>query len=253
MTDYSEKHLCIDAGIGEKMDGCPYSFYEDGHDVEDYIIPPKGYAFIGFQYIPTPDNQIYDGKLIAQYERIPLKDRMKDALRASIWILVSLAVIGLIVLLAVSVFKPQKSSNQTPSKPQMEQPSLSYLDTLTENDTLLKVKDSVAVEQHIEIQEENSIQSIVPEQSIQNDSLIFKQAFWTLIHERTIQMDPYDSLYKENKGKVSGEEFDYLRFTILKDSPSFKEWYTKLRQIPIEELIALESISELKSKLNEIK
>ena len=252
MTDYSEKHLCIDAGIGEKMEGCPYSFYEDGHDVEEYIIPPKGYVFIGFQYMPTPDSQIYDGKLIAQYERIPLKERMKDALRASIWILVSLAVIGLIVLLAISVFKPQKSSNQTSSKPQMEQESLPDIDTITENDTLLEVKDTVAIEQNLEIQEENNIQSIVLEQNIQNDSLIFKQAFWALIHERTIQMDPYDSLYKANKGKVSGEEFDYLRFSILKDSPSFKEWYTKLRQIPKEELIGLESISELKSKLNEI-
>ncbi len=80
----------------------------------------------------------------------------------------------------------------------------------------------------------------------------FKQAFWSLIHQRTIMMDPYDALFKEYKNKVEGEEYDYLRFTILKDYPSFKEWYVKLHKVPVSELENINTINDLKSKLREI-
>ena len=63
MADFEEKKYSIDAGPGKKMDGCPYSNYEDGHDIKDYIIPPKGYVFTGFIFDPDAKNQIYDGKL----------------------------------------------------------------------------------------------------------------------------------------------------------------------------------------------
>ena len=67
MADFKERRFSIDPGRGKKMDGCPYSIYEDGHDVKDYIIPPKGYIFKGFRFDPDASNQIYDGKLIAIY------------------------------------------------------------------------------------------------------------------------------------------------------------------------------------------
>ena len=63
--DFAEKHYSIDPGEGKKMDGCPYSTFEDGRDVQDFIIPPKGYVFSGFRFDPNSSNQIYDGKLIA--------------------------------------------------------------------------------------------------------------------------------------------------------------------------------------------
>ena len=65
-------------------------------------------------------------------------------------------------------------------------------------------------------------------------------------------MDPYHDLYVNYKGKVEGEEFDYLRLTILKDYASFKEWYVKLRKIPAEERRSIQSINALVLKLNEI-
>ena len=67
MTELSEKHYSIDPGKGKKMDGCPYSIYEDGHDVKEFIIPPKGFVFVGFQFDPNARNQIYDGKLTATW------------------------------------------------------------------------------------------------------------------------------------------------------------------------------------------
>ena len=65
-------------------------------------------------------------------------------------------------------------------------------------------------------------------------------------------MDPYDALFKEYKNKVEGEEYDYLRFTILKDFPSFKAWYTKLHKVPVSELEKINTIEDLKNKLNTI-
>ena len=80
----------------------------------------------------------------------------------------------------------------------------------------------------------------------------FKEDFWTLIHERTIRMDPYDNLYKENKNKAEGEEYEYLRLTILKDYNSFKAWSGKLHQIPAADLESINTIKDLKNKLYEI-
>ena len=60
MTDFRERRFSIDPGKGKKMDGCPYSNYEDGRDVREYNIPPKGYIFKGFHFDSDASNQIYD-------------------------------------------------------------------------------------------------------------------------------------------------------------------------------------------------
>ena len=65
-------------------------------------------------------------------------------------------------------------------------------------------------------------------------------------------MDSYDTLYRDNKGKVEGEEYDYLRYTILKNSTAFKEWTGKLQKIPASELETINTVNDLKSKLKEI-
>ena len=74
-----------------------------------------------------------------------------------------------------------------------------------------------------------------------------------LVRSAEMAMDAYDGLYKQYKGKVSGEEYDYLRFTILKDTPAYKEWSRKLRKVTTEQAEALHSIEALKSKLQDIK
>ena len=73
-----------------------------------------------------------------------------------------------------------------------------------------------------------------------------------MIHQRALKMDDYDGLYKKYKGQVSGEEFDYLRFTILKNSSAFVEWSAKLRSLPTADLEAIETLDTLKNKFKEI-
>ena len=58
--------------------------------------------------------------------------------------------------------------------------------------------------------------------------------------------------YPAYKINVNGEEYDYLRFTVLKDYHSYKDWSAKLRKVPAKELESIETIDALKSKLKEI-
>jgi hypothetical protein len=62
-------------------------------------------------------------------------------------------------------------------------------------------------------------------------------------------MDPYDALYKEYKSKVECEEYDYLRFTMLKDYASYKAWYEQLKKIPEDQLQSIKTIDELKIRI----
>ena len=63
-------------------------------------------------------------------------------------------------------------------------------------------------------------------------------------------MDAYTDLYNKYKSDVKGEEFDYLRFTILKDYVTFKAWYDSLKKIPEQQLSNITSIAELINKVN---
>ena len=265
-----EKHYSIDPAQGEKMDGCPYSIYEDGHDVKDYIIPPKGYEFVGFKFEPLPNNQIYDGKLVAQYEKSSIKERLTTNIWKILVPVIITAVIALIVLLVVSVFK---DPNPKPTKPEAKKPETETVatpvDTLPEkigNDTLAMADTTVNPAQEgndvildltQQLNEQGEIQVVeeettAPMPDANDPNVQFKQQFWDLIHQGVIMMDPYHELYVNNKSKVEGEEYDYLRFTILKDYPSFKEWYGKLRKIPASERESIKSVNELVRKLNEI-
>lgn len=258
MTDFRERRFSIDPGKGKKMDGCPYSVYEDGRDVQEYIIPPKGYIFKGFRFDPDASNQIYDGKLIAMYEKETLNQKVMANLWKFILAFAIIAVIALIVILAAGVFKdPSPKPNRPAKEPatavQTQEPEpvvvidstsieTETVDTSTVEQTLVETEPEVT-----ETQEEETAQPAADDPNVQ-----FKQAFWTLIHQRTIMMDPYDTLFKEYKNKVEGEEYDYLRFTILKDYNSFKEWYLKLHKVPVAELENINTINDLKNKLKEI-
>jgi hypothetical protein len=265
MADFKERRFSIDPGKGKKMDGCPYSVYEDGQDVKDYIIPPKGYVFKGFRFDPDASNQIYDGRLIAEYEKEPFNDIIKSNLWKFILALVIIAVITIVVILAVNVF----------NKPKTDKPTKKPESTVVVNDTTkekkseinqpTEKKDPVALnidsvkpvgnndEVNLNVKKDKDTVVASPQPVTEDPNVQFRQAFWTLIHQRTIMMDPYDMLYKDNKSKVEGEEFDYLRYTILKDFNSFKEWSSKLHKIPVSDLESINTIKDLKNKLNEIK
>ena len=259
-----EKHYSIDPGKGEKMDGCPYSVYEDGHDVKDYIIPPKGYDFVGFRFEPLINNQIYDGKLIAQYEKSSLQDRLTSNLWKILIPIFIVAVIGIVVVLAVSIFRNPKPAKPEPKQPETET-IIAPADTLPEveedtttmivvseeeeTDVIVDLTDNASQQEEIQtVTEENN--TTLPAQEDPNAQ--FKNEFWTLIHQRTIMMDPYHELFVNYKEKANGEEYDYLRLVILKDYATFKEWYTKLHKVPISDLEGINTIKDLKSKLSEI-
>ena len=256
---FKERRFSIDPGRGKKMDGCPYSIYEDGRDVKDYIIPPKGYTFKGFRFDPDANNQIYDGKLIAEYEKEPFNDILRSNLWKFLLALGIIAILTVVAILAFNVFnKPKPVKTQEPtavmngSKKDNEQPQAAKI-----NDTLASTSDTAKPAEKDEnvILDTTAKKDTVkekPQPATDDPNAQFKQAFWTLIHERTIKMDPYDNLYKENKNKVEGEEYEYLRLTILKDFNSFKEWSGKLHKIPASDLESISTVNDLKSKLKEI-
>lgn len=259
MADTTERHFSIDAGEGYKMEGCPYSLYEDGHDVVTYVIPPKGYKFVGFKLVELPNNQIYDGKLVAQYEKEPIT----NILAANLWkILIGVAAIAIIVLiivLAAGISKSPKPTPVKPAEPPVETPTVVDIDTIiTITDTVVLVTDTLTdsiqndatgvildLSNRISVPEE-------PEQPSTDPNTAFKEEFWALIHSGTIQMDPYDALYKKYKKEASGDEFEYLRLTILKDWATFKVWYNKLNKIPADQLQSIETVNQLIQKLDAV-
>ena len=245
MDKYSEKHFCIDAGDGEKMDGCPYSLYEDGHDVQDYIIPPKGFKFTGFKCVMLPENRIYDGKLIAQYEKEPLSNRIQSNLK---YIILGAAALVIIIVLIALVAKPSRSKEKANKKQDVVE--------VVETPETVEVPETTEIEtvdsDSINVIENTPEVAPVEEPVTQTPDEMFKQEFWGLIHQKTLQMDPYTDLYNKYKDQgVSGEEFEYLRLTILKDWSTYKEWYPKLKRIPDSELTSINTVNDLITKLNE--
>lgn len=259
---FKERRFSIDPGRGKKMDGCPYSIYEDGRDVKDYIIPPKGYTFKGFRFDPDASNQIYDGKLIAEYEKEPFNDILKSNLWKFLLALGIIAILTVVVILALNVFnkpKPVKTPEPTAVLNGTSEEKEKIQSTEIKNDTVAlatvtETKNASAKDDDV-ILDLNAKKDTVKEEptpAADDPNVQFKNAFWTLIHERTITMDPYDFLYKDNKNKVEGEEYEYLRLTILKDFNSFKAWSGKLHKIPVSELESINTINDLKNKLHTI-
>ena len=261
--EFKERHFSIDPGKGKKMDGCPYSTFEDGRDVKDFIIPPKGYSFKGFRFDPDASNQIYDGKLIAEYE----KDTFNDILKSNLWkvllVLGIIAIITVVVILAVNVFSGPNKATKTPEPVSVVTDTAKETKTqptqivATTDSTKTAISDTIKAETQndaviVDLNAKKDTVKEEPQPAADDPNVLFKQDFWTLIHQRTIMMDPYDKLYKDNKNKVEGEEFDYLKLTILKDFSSFKVWSGKLHKIPVAELESINTIKDLKNKLYEI-
>ena len=71
MSNKEEHYYFVDPGIGQKRLGCPYTFFKDGHDVRTYIEPPRGYELTDFKYEPYESDNFYDGRIIAQYRKLP--------------------------------------------------------------------------------------------------------------------------------------------------------------------------------------
>lgn len=326
MADFEEKKYSIDAGPGKKMDGCPYSNYEDGHDIKDYIIPPKGYVFTGFIFDPDAKNQIYDGKLYAQYSKEPLKNRLQSNLWKVMLTVIIVAIIALIVLLATSVFKEPKSQNSATSKEPKTEVTTKPTKELERTDNSLskttkrskkskkekkekerkerkerKEKEKLAKKEKQEqerlakkekqekerlekkekqekknkkegkknkkdktenVQQQQQEPVAQPQEQVEqpqepvtpavvDPNVQFKKEFWDLVQHRNPSMDAYTDLYNKYKADVKGDEFNYLRYTILKNYVTFKAWYDNLKLIPESQLQSIESVDVLTKKINQ--
>lgn len=256
MAESLEKHFSIDAGNGKKMEGCPYSVFEDGHDVQEYIIPPKGYKFIGFKCVMQPENRIYDGRLIAQYEKLPFSDRIMDYKLPILIGIAAIIVIGLIIFLLTRIPNGKDMQSQQLEKAEN---SIITTDSIKAETPVQMLSEEVTQPADEQVPEADTDinkpeEEPVPVQTVtasSQPSELFKQEFWGLIHQRTLQMDDYTDLYNKYKSQgVSGDEFEYLRLTILKDFATFKSWYPKLRSISVSELQNINTIEDLVKEIN---
>lgn len=289
MSNLEQEHFYyVDSGIGEKIPGCPYTHYQDGRDVKSFIVPPRGYELTGFKLEPFPETEkFYDGKIIAQFEKIPFSSSLKRNLGK--YLLTTISFLGVFAVLAFFFTnRKPKLSTQHFMYPNAEAVS-TYADTLDQEqaDTFsMIVEDSITdqpvketiVEEEIaeeklkeeispaenvvehDVKENETVQVAIaepePEQQAQPEAALTKEQFnqelWELIHHKERHMRTYKNLYNKYKDlHLKNKEFFYLYLTILENTAAFEEWKAKLVNIPDDELKSINTINALKQKLEE--
>lgn len=289
MSNFEQEHFYfVDPGIGEKSCGCPYTFYKDGRDVRSFIIPPVGYELTDFKLEPYPEDKFYDGKIVAQFKKVPFSDTMNLKVLKRI---LGIVITGILTVLAFFIIrnyhKPQ--SIQSPWKPQITaipvdsivQKQVADTSTTTEDTTLEDaineafISDTISAEGIIkeEVREEalpiekaeetnivttdveltsdpEPVQESQPVQKLTKEQ--FKQEFWSLIHHRESRMRSYGELYRKYKNSnIKSREFYYLYLTILENNYAFDAWKAKLVSIPEDEIKSINTINALREKIEE--
>lgn len=275
----------VDPGIGEKQQGCPYTFYKDGHDVRSFITPPDGYELTDFKFEPYPEDLFYDGKIIAQYKKIPFSDMLKKNLGR--YVLVFLTIIGLLAAVVFGFRFVQQHKNgimrRLKLKPKTEikaKPANKTKQGPVADSTKIKAikingkasNDEVATEKIVEQKETSPIEEAVEHKEAAEteqseialnthqepqlaDALTteqFQQEFWDLIHRKARQMGTYGDLYRKYKdSNINCKEFSYLYSTILENNNAFDVWKAKMVQIPEDEIRSINSINTLRKVLEE--
>ena len=240
MSNLEQKHYYfVDPGVGEKVPGCPYTFFEDGRDVRSFIIPPSGYELTDFKLEPYPEDTFYDGKIVAQYEKAPFSNTLNLKV---LKYLLGIVIIGILAVLYFFIFKnyhnPQPTF-QSSLKPQDEITALP-VDTLVQiqvADTSTTTEDASSEEiineafisdtipTEVVVKEEVTIEEVAPfekaaeskEKEIveksepnpvatQEEQLTevltkeqFNEEFWNLIHNKESHMRSYGNLYRKYK------------------------------------------------------
>ena len=289
MSNIEQEHFYyVDPGIGEKGRGCPYTFHKDGHDVRSFIIPPKGYELTGFKLEPYPEDKFYDGKIVAQFRKIPFSTSLKR--KRGQYLLSLFSFLSVIAVLAFFFTKrsPKHSTQHfmqpnteianmpVDSTEQVQDDSTSSM-TLAENNISeepveeIEVVEEVAKEEKLEeatqptenvvepsAKENEIVQAPIdepkPEQETQPTTAPtkdqFHQELWDLIHRKETNMRTYHDLYKKYKKlNLKSKEYYYLYLTILENTRGFETWKNKLVRIPDNELKSINTINELKQKL----
>lgn len=285
------KQFRVDPGMGKKYRNCPYSRYEDGHDIVDYIIPPRGYVFVDFKLVPDRDTN-YDGRLIAQYEK-------KHSKQPILWGgIITVAVTGIILYFAV-FSKPKSKTPVKDPKPVVENVMTDTVKSeLMENNaqdtaTVEPEIAQTAIAQNTEAQTNEAPkatttpeaveapkpketpkveekpkpaettptvqeQTTKPAETIKTESndrgTQFKKEFWELIHRQETNMGTYHELYRKyKKDNLKSKEFYYLYLTILENTAGFNRWKADFLRVPSNEIKSINNINTLKQKLEEYK
>jgi hypothetical protein len=241
MSNTEQEHFYyVDPGIGEKGRGCPYTFHKDGHDIRSFIIPPLGYELTDFKLEPYPEDKFYDGKIVAQYKKIPffsfIKRNFWKYFLTAFSFLAVFAVLAFFFTnrrpkLSTQHFNPNTEVTAIPSDTiaQEQVPDTSSKmakgsnaeEPVEETITVEKVAEGeikemtptneIVVEQNVVEQnvKENETAQVStaesePEQESQPVVALtkeqFHQEFWDLIHRKERHMRTYHELYTKYKG-----------------------------------------------------
>lgn len=285
MANLDQEHFYyVDAGIGEKSPGCPYTHYQDGRDVKSFIIPPKGYELTGFKLVPWEADKFYDGKIVAQFEKIPFAASYKKDPKKYLLTFFSFASV-LVVLVFFFTNGRSKLAPQHVTNPKNDIATLLEDTLIFEQDAEgSATADSFSTEKALaEVTKEKVHQKVVPpiENSVEPDSKVnrndqkpntesktkqestpstlttkdqFHQELWELIHHKESNMRTYKKLYnKYKKSHLKNKEYFYLYLTILENTSGFEEWKANLVKIPNDKLKSINTIDALKQKLEEYK
>jgi len=263
MAQHQDKFYYVDPGIGSKKDGCPYSFFQDGQDVVDFIIPPEGYIFKSFRYEPYDEDPFYEGKIVAEYEVGEIK---KDPLlKPYMWVLLGVAAIVCMLFAAYCTKRVVKKWRKRRAKMTIIDltTDTAKIDTTTTDTTSFMIDSSSIVEPVqqstvIEPEQQPTVVEVkqdspkpVEKVEVSGDAIVqFQNEFWDMVHRPDATMDDFHNLFVKYRKKVKCEEYEYLRLVILQNYATFKKWNKELLQIPPDELQSINDINTLKEKIN---
>ena len=165
MPNTDKEHFYyVDPGIGEKSRGCPYTFYKDGRDVRRYIHPPRGYELTDFKFEPYDGDSFYDGKIVAQYKKMPLSKRVRKNPVA--YLLSFLGIVGVLGVLAYYFLNSQPKP--TPVMPPIQQAKTEVKAVPVDTTTQEQVSDTSMIAEMI-LNEEPVKEEIASEEGIEEE------------------------------------------------------------------------------------
>ena len=195
MSNIEQEHFYfVDPGMGEKGAGCPYTFYKDGRDVRSFITPPSGYELTDFKLEPYPEDKFYDGKIVAQYRKIPLSDKLGSfILKRTLSIVSILGILAVLAFFIYNIFWKSKPTPQTNLKPKTEVKAVDTMDQKQVSDTTANaevitneepVSNEISPEEPVEDQEVQK--EVLPDEKL----VIIKNKKEEITPETKAEVDP---------------------------------------------------------------
>ena len=287
MEERKDHVYFVDPGVGEKSDICPYSVFEDGRDVQAYIIPPDGLELAGFKFEPYngPDH-FYDGKVVAQYRE---QKGFMETVGRDLWkfVVAFVIIIGVIVGLILYFgnrnkhhedfyIEAESASTEAPAtvdnsikaipvetvnnenvteeaEAQEAQEVVAEQEAVVEQEVVKEepVKEEVVKEEKVETLVQEVVQTDEQQLTPEETKAQFKKEFWALIHNQEKNMALYGRLFRAYKDKIDGSEYNYLAWTILRSTSDFRAWNENLLNIPSNEIKNVRTVAQLTALMEE--